>query len=60
MQIEQASQLESAWKACENAPCAHPTYEDEYYFGYITGCVCITCGVYLDLANLEYHLPKPE
>ena len=60
MQMERAAELESAWKACGNPPCEHPTYEDEYYFGCITGRVCTTCGAYLDLANLEYHLPKPE
>jgi hypothetical protein len=59
MQMELSAQLERLESLRECTLCA-PTYEDEYYFGYITGCVCITCGVYLDLANLEYHLPKPE
>jgi hypothetical protein len=35
-------------------------YEDEHYLGCVTGRVCTACGTYLDLANLEYNLPKPE
>ena len=60
VQMERAAQLQRAWKTPGNPPCVHPTYEAEYYFGHITGCVCTNCGAYLDLANLEYHLPKPE
>jgi len=60
MEMERAAELESAWKACGMPPCGHPTYEDEYYLGCTTGRVCTTCGAYLDLANLEFNLPKLE
>ena len=60
MQVELSAQLESAWKACGNLPCEHPIYEEEYYLGCVTGCVCTTCGAHLDLVHLEYNLPKPE
>ena len=60
MEMERAAELESAWIACGRPPCEHPTYEDEYYFGCITGRVCTTCGAYLDLTNLEFDLPKLE
>ena len=60
MQIEHAAELERNWEARGNPPCEHPTFEEEYYLDCVTGRVCSTCGGYLDLVNLEYHLPKPE
>jgi hypothetical protein len=60
MQIEQAAELESNWKARGDPRCEHPTYEEEYYLGCVTGRVCTTCGGYLDLVNLEGNLSKIE
>lgn len=64
MQMERAAELESAWKACGNPPCEHPSFEDEYYRGSISGRVCTNCGTYLVPTLMEQHwydnpLPQP-
>ena len=55
MQMERAAELESAWKACGNPPCEHPSFEDEYYRGSISGRVCTNCGTYLVPTLMEQH-----
>ena len=60
MQIERAAELERNWQARRDPPCKHPSYENEYYLGCVTGPVCTNCGEYLVPLLMEtYCLTNP-